>query len=863
LNFNLERVIDDIIFFCFFVGNDFLPALSVLDIAEASIDTLFNIYKETLPEIGDYITENGLIYWDRAEKLINACAKHELGVLHTRMQKIMNFEKKAEAEEAHFFLDGTERIQYFKLKQKRENIILAKKTRLLNKLKTEKLDKTYKKNKKLRKGRELKRMQIDIREMTKVEDKQKFMDNIKYQSNAAKFDFAVLDDQDSEDEDDDDWIESGANRLNQENSEDEEENLRNEYPEREEEIRLEEKPEDDPAEPKQDDEEDKTEDIDENDSVAKETEETIDTTKKPADKQPDDNFYDDIGGEDDDEEEVPIDDDINSDDLSDLALKDINDSDVSEVDIEELRAIESEIEGTLSKEMIVQLKLAEEGRKKNQRFVKNLCEKYKEDPDSAKTYYYKEKLDIDVDSEEGKDMRNEMLRQYLIGMQWVLFYYYRGIQHWGFYYKYHYPPMISDIKDIKDLLDNNTIESFEECKSPNEPFYPYQQLLTILPADSIGRLLPKCYQQFVKNPDFEDYYPLDFEIDLNGRSMPWEAIVLIPFVDELAFLDFEQQLIEEGKLEMTEVEVQRNTRGVTKTFYKEKSLKEYPLPPKEFKKLDFGKTNHVVVEESDYISDKWVGDMFIDSSKTDTSVHSDYPSLHFLSVNKMTLVLNNIRGTRFEIPQIYLEPQDLEPKHVEELVKSTKFEIYIDYPFQHEAFLYSIMTEQMYYDMYTLWLRRDNKGWDMGWRRDTGKDEWTEANRQARHALSHFNMHIHLSDLNVLIGYNRVLGLKWNQRKSVYEKDYSNEVQYVPLEMVQFKRTKDHYLEIQELIDNPIKRFEKLKNCIMLDETYFGLTASIKCPTPDGYVNEKFQYYDVIINSKKEEEKIRDLYFAK
>lgn len=45
LDFNLERVIDDIIFLCFFIGNDFLPSLSVLDIAEASIDQIFDIYK--------------------------------------------------------------------------------------------------------------------------------------------------------------------------------------------------------------------------------------------------------------------------------------------------------------------------------------------------------------------------------------------------------------------------------------------------------------------------------------------------------------------------------------------------------------------------------------------------------------------------------------------------------------------------------------------------------------------------------------------------------------------------------------------------------------------------------------------------
>ena len=29
-----------------------------------------------------------------------------------------------------------------------------------------------------------------------------------------------------------------------------------------------------------------------------------------------------------------------------------------------------------------------------------------------------------------------------------------------------------------------------------------------------------------------DFYPIDFETDLNGKQMEWEAVVLIPFIDE-------------------------------------------------------------------------------------------------------------------------------------------------------------------------------------------------------------------------------------------------------------------------------------------------------------------------------------------
>jgi len=44
IRFDLERIIDDFIFFCFFIGNDFLPSLSALDIAEGSLDKLIDFY---------------------------------------------------------------------------------------------------------------------------------------------------------------------------------------------------------------------------------------------------------------------------------------------------------------------------------------------------------------------------------------------------------------------------------------------------------------------------------------------------------------------------------------------------------------------------------------------------------------------------------------------------------------------------------------------------------------------------------------------------------------------------------------------------------------------------------------------------
>jgi 5'-3' exonuclease len=66
MRFEIERIIDDFVFFCFFIGNDFLPSLSALDISEGSLDSLIDLYKKHLPQMTDYITEAGTIYWDRA-----------------------------------------------------------------------------------------------------------------------------------------------------------------------------------------------------------------------------------------------------------------------------------------------------------------------------------------------------------------------------------------------------------------------------------------------------------------------------------------------------------------------------------------------------------------------------------------------------------------------------------------------------------------------------------------------------------------------------------------------------------------------------------------------------------------------------
>tara|TARA_B110000285_G_C15118667_1_gene615706 strand:- start:1771 stop:2079 length:309 start_codon:yes stop_codon:yes gene_type:complete len=53
----------------------------------------------------------------------------------------------------------------------------------------------------------------------------------------------------------------------------------------------------------------------------------------------------------------------------------------------------------------------------------------------------------------------------------------------------------------------------------------------------------------------KDYFPDDFEIDLNGRTLAWEALILIPFADETLFIAEEAKL----GLKLTGQEDERNT----------------------------------------------------------------------------------------------------------------------------------------------------------------------------------------------------------------------------------------------------------------------------------------------------------------
>ena len=84
--FDLERAIDDWVFMCFFVGNDFLPHLPSLEIRDQGIDTLTAIWRDNLPVMGGYVTKDGHVDLERVQIVLRGLAKQEDAIFKGRKE---------------------------------------------------------------------------------------------------------------------------------------------------------------------------------------------------------------------------------------------------------------------------------------------------------------------------------------------------------------------------------------------------------------------------------------------------------------------------------------------------------------------------------------------------------------------------------------------------------------------------------------------------------------------------------------------------------------------------------------------------------------------------------------------------------
>lgn len=119
--------------------------------------------------------------------------------------------------------------------------------------------------------------------------------------------------------------------------------------------------------------------------------------------------------------------------------------------------------------------------------------------------------------------RKQVAHAYVEGLAWVLQYYFQGCPSWEWYYPYHYAPFAADFKEISEAS-----VTFEKGIISR----PFEQLMSVLPAASRENL-PDVFHSLMTKPDSDiiDFYPEEFEVDLNGKKMAWQGVALLPFID--------------------------------------------------------------------------------------------------------------------------------------------------------------------------------------------------------------------------------------------------------------------------------------------------------------------------------------------
>ncbi len=83
-HYNLERIIDDFIFTCMFVGNDFLPHVPHLEIENGALSMMMSNYIDLLAEWDGYITNKAKIHPQRLEHFLYTLSIYEEEHFHRR-----------------------------------------------------------------------------------------------------------------------------------------------------------------------------------------------------------------------------------------------------------------------------------------------------------------------------------------------------------------------------------------------------------------------------------------------------------------------------------------------------------------------------------------------------------------------------------------------------------------------------------------------------------------------------------------------------------------------------------------------------------------------------------------------------------
>ncbi|CAG2106329.1 unnamed protein product [Medioppia subpectinata] len=258
-----------------------------------------------------------------------------------------------------------------------------------------------------------------------------------------------------------------------------------------------------------------------------------------------------------------------------------------------------------------------------------------------KERYYNHKFDCTSTTVE--EISSMVAREYIIGLSWVLLYYYQGCPDWKWFYPFHYAPFASDFKNIASV----------EVKFDRKalPFNPLEQLMSVFPAAS-SQNLPPTWRRLMSDQQSSiiDFYPNTFKIDLNGKKAAWMGVALLPFIDESRLFNALKKVYSN----LTEEERERNARGNHLIFVAKIES-------------DFSDFSKQVVESSAQMDVPINPELFrgiagtLAKSESFTSRYKRvYCAVYKDPVYDPDFVFPAIRLSNAKAPEVVLRPEDLE-----------------------------------------------------------------------------------------------------------------------------------------------------------------------------------------------------------
>lgn len=94
LTFDLELVVDDFTFMCFFIGNDFLPSIPTVGINDGSMLTMLQLYVDHILSRGLFLTDKGKINWRPVELWLAQLGALEYATIKTRQQEEADYQRR-------------------------------------------------------------------------------------------------------------------------------------------------------------------------------------------------------------------------------------------------------------------------------------------------------------------------------------------------------------------------------------------------------------------------------------------------------------------------------------------------------------------------------------------------------------------------------------------------------------------------------------------------------------------------------------------------------------------------------------------------------------------------------------------------